>query len=63
MYRFVVGFERNGKWVPVFAAESKRKTCRIRKARWCSVDYLGNQGQRLKSSRTKLSNSNNDAKS
>ena len=54
VYGFVVGFEGNGEWVAVLAAEGKRKTCRIRKPRGRSMDYFGNQGQRLKSSRTKL---------
>ena len=53
-YGFVVGFERNGKWVPVFAAEGKREICWVRKPRGCSVHHLGNKGQRLKSSRTEL---------
>jgi hypothetical protein len=54
VYGFVVSFKRNRERVAIFTAKGERKTRRIRKTGWCSVDYLGDQGQRLKSSRTKL---------
>ncbi len=51
---FAVGLEGDGKRVAVFAPESERKTCGIRKPRGRSMNDFGNQGQRLKSSRAKL---------
>lgn len=45
--RFVIGLERNAKWVAVFAAVSEREAGGVRKARGCSVDDFGDQCERL----------------
>ena len=42
--RLIIGFQRNRKWMAIFSAVSERKSRRIRKSYWGSMDNFRDQG-------------------